>query len=429
MDDDDLPSGRLAFFFSDVEGSTRLLTDLGDRYAGLLADHQRHIRAAFATHGGLEISTEGDSFFAVFHAPLDAVDGAADAQRALTAHDWPDGHAFRVRIGLHVGQAIVAGGDYVGIDVNRAARIAQAAHGGQVILSDELAAEVAQVLSAGLSLRDLGRHRLKDIGVVHLRQLDVDGLPNRFGAPRTLEAHPTNLPAEMTTLVDREAEAGTLTKLIAEGPLVTVTGTGGIGKSRLVVAVARRLVPDFPDGVFYLDLASVDRVETAIAALAVLTDARAAPGDDPTAALVGRLRDRRALLVLETADRPPGIEGLVAQIVRDCPTTRLLVTARSALHLRAERELVIEPLPLPADRIAASTRRARRRRSRSSCGEPARSTPPSSCPTRTSRPSSPSSGGWTACRSRSNSRPPPPGSSRRAGSWRVSSVRCHCPAA
>lgn len=348
MDDHDLPSGRLTFFFSDVEGSTRLLTDLGDRYAGLLADHQRHIRTAFAAHRGLEISTEGDSFFAVFHAPLDAVTAAADAQRALVVHDWPGGHAFHVRIGLHVGQAIVAGGDYVGIDVNRAARIAQAAHGGQVILSDELAAEVAGVLPGGLSLRDLGRHRLKDIGVVHLRQLDVDGLPNRFGAPRTLEAHPTNLPAELTALVDREAEAATLTELIVEGPLVTVTGTGGIGKSRLVVAVAWRLVPDFPDGVFYLDLASVDRVETAVAALAALTDARAAPGDDPTASLVGRLRDRRALLVLETADRPPGIEGLIARIAKDCPTTRLLVTARSALHLRAERELTLEPLPVPA---------------------------------------------------------------------------------
>ena len=232
MDADDLPSGRLVFLFSDVEGSTRLLTDLGDRYADLLAVHQRHLRTAFAAHRGREISTEGDSFFAVFRAPLDALGAAADAQRALAAHEWPAGHAFRVRIGLHVGHAIVVGGDYVGIDINRAARISQAAHGGQVILSDELAAEVAHVLLPGLSLRDLGRHRLKDIGVVHLRQLDVDGLPSRFGPPRTLEAHPSNLPAETTALVDRDAEAHALAQLIVEGPLVTVTGTGGIGKSR-----------------------------------------------------------------------------------------------------------------------------------------------------------------------------------------------------
>ena len=139
----ELPSGRLVFFFSDVEGSTRLLTDLGGRYAPLLGEHQRLMRAAFEAHGGTEISTEGDSFFAVFRSALDAVAAAADAQRSLAAFDWPPGHAFRVRIGLHVGQAIVAGDNYVGIDINRAARISNAANGGQVVLSDEMADSVA----------------------------------------------------------------------------------------------------------------------------------------------------------------------------------------------------------------------------------------------------------------------------------------------
>ena len=137
------------------------------------------------------------------------------------------------------------------------------------------------MLPADLALSDLGRHRLKDIGVVRLWQLDVDGLPTRFGPPRTLEAHPTNLPVEVTTLVDRGSEADDLESRVVDGPLVTVTGTGGIGKSRLALSVARRLVPAFPDGVFYLDLASLDRVETAVAELATLTDARMSPGDDP----------------------------------------------------------------------------------------------------------------------------------------------------
>ena len=273
---------------------------------------------------------------------------AAAAQRALAAHDWPDGHVFRVRIGVHVGQAVVAGDDYVGIDVNRAARIANAAHGGQVILSEETATEVTATLPADLALSDLGRHRLKDIGVVRLWQLDVDGLPTRFGPPRTLEAHPTNLPVEVTTLVDRGSEADDLESRVVDGPLVTVTGTGGIGKSRLALSVARRLVPAFPDGVFYLDLASLDRVDTAVAELATLTDTRMSPGDDPMAMLLAHLRDRRALLVLETADRPAGIAALIGRIVENCPTTRLLVTARSALHLRAEREFPIQPLPVPA---------------------------------------------------------------------------------
>ena len=347
MDTRDLPSGRLVFFFSDVEGSTRLLTDLGDRYARLHGEHQRHIRAAIAAHGGLEISTEGDSFFAVFRSSVDGVVAAAAVQRALAAHDWPAGHVLRVRIGVHVGQAVVAGGDYVGIDVHRAARIANAAHGGQVILSEETVTEVEEALPAGLALSDLGRHRLKDIGVVRLWQLDVDGLPTHFGPPRTLEAHPTNLPAEVTTLVDRGSEADDLASRVVEGPIVTVTGTGGIGKSRLALAVARRLVPVFPDGVFYLDLASLDRVDTAVAELAALTDTRMSPGDDPVALLLAHLRDRRALLVLETADRPAGVAALIGRIAEACPTTRLLVTARSALHLRAEREFPIQPLSVP----------------------------------------------------------------------------------
>jgi predicted ATPase/class 3 adenylate cyclase len=347
MDAADLPNGRLTFFFSDVEGSTRLLTDLGDRYPALLADHQAHIRAAFAAHDGLEISTEGDSFFAVFRSSVDGVRAAADVQQALAAHDWPEGRAFRVRIGLHVGQAIVAGTDYVGIDINRAARIANAANGGQVIASDELASEVAGELPTGTSLRDLGRHRLKDIGVVHLWQFDVDGLPTRFGALRSLEAHPTNVPPETTALVDRETEARALVDLVSTERLVTITGTGGIGKSRLAIAVARRLVADFADGVFYIDLASVDRVETAAAELAAITDARVAPGDDPTDVLLDLLRDRRVLILLETADRPPGIAALVARMVERCPSARLLVTARSALRLRAEREFPLAPLAVP----------------------------------------------------------------------------------
>jgi predicted ATPase/class 3 adenylate cyclase len=345
-----LPSGRLVFFFSDIEGSTRLLTDLGDGFAALLGEHQRLMRLAFAAHDGTEISTEGDSFFAVFSSALDAVAAAADAQRSHAGYDWPPGHAFRVRIGLHVGQAIVAGDNYVGIDINRAARIANAANGGQVVLSDELSGMVTGRLSADLGLLDLGRHRLKDIGVARLWQLEIRGLDHRPGALRTLEAHPSNLPAQVSPLVDREVEQVELRRLIAAGPLVTVTGPGGIGKSRLAIEVARAVLPDYLDGVFYLDLAPIDRIETVVTELATMMDVRIPPTGDAADSLLEYLRDRRVLWVLETADRHPAIATFVARVVENCPTTRLLVTARSPLHLRAEQELPVQPLAIPAPR-------------------------------------------------------------------------------
>jgi predicted ATPase/class 3 adenylate cyclase len=342
-----LPSGRLVFFFSDVEGSTRLLTDLGDRFPALLGEHQRLVRAALEAYGGIEISTEGDSFFAVFESAPAATSAAAATQRSLAAYAWPAGHELRVRIGLHIGQAVLAGDDYVGLDVNRAARIANAANGGQVVLSEELAQAIQGQLPPDLTLLDLGRHRLKDIGVVRIWQLEIEGLPTRSSPLRSLEAHPSNLPVESTPLVDRLEETETVRRLIAEHALVTITGAGGIGKSRLAVHVARGLLPDFPDGVFHLDLAAIDGIDTAVAELADLVEARIAVGDDATASLLDHLRNRRALLVLETVDRHPGFADLAARLTARCPSTRLLVTARSPLHVRAGVELSIRPLDVP----------------------------------------------------------------------------------
>jgi predicted ATPase/class 3 adenylate cyclase len=346
----DLPSGRLVFFFSDVEGSTRLITELGDGYPALHAEHQRLVRSALATHGGLEISTEGDSFFVVFRSAVDAVTAAAEVQRSLAAHGWPAGHEFRVRIGLHIGQAVLAGDNYVGIDVNRAARVANAANGGQVILTDETARELEGRLPGGVGMSDLGRHRLKDIGVAHLWQLEIHGLAVQTARLRTLDAHPTNLPAHTTPKVELVREADELRHLIRQHRLVTVTGTGGVGKSRLAVQAARDLVADFPDGVFYLDLAPIDRLDTAVMELCALLDIRLSARLDAADALLEHLRDRRILLVLETADRLPELARLAARIAENCPSTRVLVTGRSALRLRAEREFPVQPLALPPPR-------------------------------------------------------------------------------
>ena len=301
----DLPSGRLVFFFSDVEGSTRLLTELGDRFAPLLGEQQRLVRHVFDAHDGAEVSTEGDSFFAVFRSPRDAVAAAAEIQRALAAHAWPPGGEFRVRIGLHLGQAILVGDDYVGIDVNRAARIANAAHGGQVVMSDETATAIAGELPDDVGIVDLGRHRLKDVGVERLWRLDIAGVVPGPGHLRTLEANPSNLPTEVTPLVDRKDAATVLEHAISDHALVTITGAGGIGKSRLAIHVARTLVTDFSDGVFHLDLAPIERTEMVVMELAILLGVRMPSSGDATDPLIEFLRDRRVLVVLETVDSTP----------------------------------------------------------------------------------------------------------------------------
>ena len=344
------PSGRLTFCFSDVEGSTRLLMELGDRYPSAHAEHQRIVRAALGAHEGMEVSTEGDSFFAVFVDANEAVAAAAEIQRHLAEHRWPRGAAFRVRIGLHTGQAVVAGDDYVGLDINRAARIANAANGGQTVLSDTARAAVGSSLPGDLALRDLGRHRLKDVGVERLWQLDVPGLAGSFGPLRSLEAHPTNLPAERTSFVGRTGERAALAAAVRVSPLVTVTGPGGIGKSRIAIAVARSLVDEFPDGVFYLDLVSHDQLEPMLIELARISDTRLAPDGDPVAAILGRFVGRSALLVFDTADRLAGFGTLVSRLLDACTDLRVLVTARMPLHLGAEIEFPLLTLDLPPAR-------------------------------------------------------------------------------
>ncbi len=355
----DLPSGTLTFLFSDVEGSTRLLTSLGDRFPGLLEEHQRLIRASLEANRGIEVSTEGDSFFAVFRAASDAVAAAARIQRELAAHPWPPGGEFRVRIGLHSGQAVLAGDDYVGIDINRAARIADAANGAQVLLSDDTRQASDATPSPGLAFVDLGRHRLRDVGVVHLWELMIAGLETPPRPPRTLEAHPSNLPIDATPLIDRSVELAALLALVREQALVTITGPGGIGKSRLAIQVARDLLTEYPDGVYYLDLAPLDRVDTAATELAAVLGLRVGPTEEPTSAILEHLRSRQALLVLETADRLAGVGDLLARLAATCRALRVVVTARSPLRLRAERTLPVEPLGLPGGRsslaaIAAS---------------------------------------------------------------------------
>ncbi|HET6770151.1 MAG TPA: adenylate/guanylate cyclase domain-containing protein, partial [Actinomycetota bacterium] len=194
-----LPTGTITFLFTDIEGSTRLLEELGVAYRAVQEEHLRLMRTAIAEGDGVEIHTEGDAFFVVFHTAPQAVRTAVAAQRVLADHHWPHGEPLRVRMGLHTGEGILGGDDYLGIDVNRAARIAAAGHGGQVVLSEATWALAEGSLPAGVSTRDLGRHRLKDLArPERLYQLVIDGLPAEFPALKTLDARPNNLPAQLT---------------------------------------------------------------------------------------------------------------------------------------------------------------------------------------------------------------------------------------
>jgi len=343
----ELPGGTVTFLFSDVEGSTRLATTLGERFAEVLEGHRRVVRAAIAEHRGREVSTAGDSFFAVFPSATDAATAAVGIEAGL--RNGADGGGvgpIRVRIGLHTGQAVRVGHDYVGLDVHLAARISDAGHGGQILISEATHAAISAHVPGGWNVTDLGRHRLKDVGPQRVWQLDGHGLePGRFPPLRSLESHPSNLPAAASVLIDRERERVELAELVVRASIVTVTGAGGIGKSRVALEVARSMVAAFPDGVFFVDLVSTPDGTAVAEALLELIGGRPAPDAEVRAALLDRLRSRDLLLVLDTADRVRELPALVAAIAASCPRIRVLLTSRSPLHIAAEVEYALAPLP------------------------------------------------------------------------------------
>jgi class 3 adenylate cyclase len=205
----ELPTGTVTFLFTDVEGSTRLLQRLGKGFPAVIDDHGRILREAIAAGGGTEVQTEGDSFFAAFPTAAGAVRTALQAQRALAAHAWPDENAVRVRMGLHTGEAVLGGDDYIGLDVHRAARISAAGHGPQVLISEPTRTLVEGALPDGISLRDLGQHRLKDLErPEHLHQLVIDGLAADFPPIRTLDARPLMLASRTSLPNGRRSSAG-----------------------------------------------------------------------------------------------------------------------------------------------------------------------------------------------------------------------------
>ncbi len=347
-----LPTGTVTFLFTDIEGSTTLLQRLGDRrYAEILAEHQRLLREAFAGGNGQEIDTQGDAFLVAFSRARDAVATAVVAQRTLTKHAWPDGAALRVRMGLHTGEPLSGETGYVGIDVHRAARIAAAGHGGQIVISQTVGDLAARDLPAGVSLRDLGNYRLKDLGEPeHLFQVVHPDLPGDFPPLKSLDARPNNLPSQLTNFVGREREIAEVKRLLGAARLVTLTGSGGAGKTRLALQVAADVVEGYPDGVWLVEFAPVADPILVPKTVASALNVPEQPGRDITETLVDTLRSKVLLLVLDNCEHLLGAcRDLAVTLLRLCPHTRILATSREGLGVPGETLWRVPSLSVPED--------------------------------------------------------------------------------
>jgi predicted ATPase/class 3 adenylate cyclase len=358
----DLPTGTVTFLFTDIEGSTRLLQRLGDGYRGVQDRHTEILRRAIATGGGHEVRTEGDAVFAAFDSAAGSVRAAVAAQRELDGHPWPDGVELRVRAGLHTGEGVLGGDDYLGLDVNRAARIAAAAHGGQVLLSGSTHALVEHDLPAGVRLRDVGEHRLKDLAhPEHLYEIVIEGRASDFPPPRSLEARPHNLPIQLTSFVGRRREIADVTDRLRRTKLLTLSGPGGVGKTRLALQVAAEILLEFADGARFVDLSPVTDpalVPRAIAAALAIREDTERP---VIQTLADHLSDKELLLVLDNFEQVVEAAKDIGDLRAAAPRCTFLVTSRSPLQLSGEQEIPIEPLSLPDPGRApdvASLRRA-----------------------------------------------------------------------
>jgi class 3 adenylate cyclase len=329
----ELPRGTVSLLFTDIEGSTRLLEAVGaERYVPSLEDHRRLLREAFTSRGGVEVEMQGDSFHFAFVDARDAVLAAVDGRRALAEHDW-QGEPIRVRIGIHTGEPLVSGTLYAGLDVHRAARVMSAGHGGQVLVSASTRAAVGDGSRDGLTFRDLGEHRLKDLlSPQRLFQVGDEDFPPLRSLYRT------NLPVPATSFLGRERELQEITAVLASDDvrLLTLTGAGGTGKTRLAAQAAADVAELFPDGIFWVGLAAL-RDHTLVAeSVATALDA---PGD-----LTQHVGGKRMLVVLDNFEHVVDAATDIGDLLDACPELVALVTSREALHLASEREYPVPPM-------------------------------------------------------------------------------------
>ena len=345
-----LPRGTVTFLFTDIEGSTRLAEELGQAFPDVLAIHHDLLRTEVSRAGGVVVGTEGDAFFVVFGEASAAIGAAVAMQRVLRAQAWPRDVEVRVRMGLHTGAAVLGGDDYTGLDVTRAARIAAAAHGGQVLTS--VATRQLTEADVGPAIRfvDLGEYRLKDLSrPERLQQVVADGLDDRFPAPRT-KTVTLDLPVPLTSFVGRNDERARARRALDEGVrLLTLTGPGGTGKTRLAVQVAADVGERFADGVQFVDLSMTADPAMVPAAVARALRLIERPGGTPADLLADHLRERTLLLVLDNFEQVIDAAPLVPGLLRAAPGLTVIATSRGPLRVSGEHEFAVPPLGLPTD--------------------------------------------------------------------------------
>ena len=349
-----LPTGTVTFLFTDLEGSTALWERHPDAMRVALARHDELLRELVESNNGAVFKMVGDACCAAFASAPDALAAAVAAQRALRERDWGELGRLSVRISIHTGAAEETRGDYVGPPVNRVARLLAAGHGGQILVSGTSAGLVAGSLPPGCELRDLGLHRLKDlIDPERIHEVAGPGLDERFPPLRTLDARQTNLPIQATRLVGRVQELEAAGRLLADEDvrLVTLTGPGGTGKTRLALQLGAEALDRYPDGVYFVELSPIDDPELVPATIAQALALKESPGHAFADSLQDYLRDRNLLLVLDNLEQLLAAAPLFGRLLGGSPGLNLLVTSRAPLRLSGEHEFAVAPLELPPPQL------------------------------------------------------------------------------